>query len=89
MFGFPENVFGFSEKVFGYSEKVYGYSEKVYGYSEIEISDFMRETNALLGWKKNMKQSLDSMNNDYLKLKVQILWENKAHCWDEGQNNYG
>jgi hypothetical protein len=49
----------------------------------------MREKSALLGWNKNMKKSLDSMNNDYLKLKVQILWENKAHCWDEGQTNYG
>ena len=30
----------------------------------------MRVKSALLGWKKNMKKSLDSMNNDYLKLKV-------------------
>jgi hypothetical protein len=55
LFGFSEKVFGFSEKLFGYSEKVYGYSEKVYGYSEIEISDFMREKSALLGWEKNKK----------------------------------
>jgi len=52
LFGFSEKVFGFSEKVFGYSEKVYGYSEKVYGYSEIEISDFIIEKSAVLGWEK-------------------------------------
>ena len=61
-----EKVYGYSEEVYGYSEKVYGYSEKVYGYSEIEISDFKRDKSALLGWKKNLKKSLDSMKKDYL-----------------------
>ena len=50
VFGYYEKVYGYSEKVYGYSEKVYGYSEKIYGYSEIEISDFMTEKSALLGW---------------------------------------
>ena len=48
----------------------------------------MREKSAFLGWE-NLKPSLDSLKKDYLKLKVHILWENKAHWWDEGQNSYG
>ena len=63
VFGFSEKVFGFSEKVFGYSEQVYGSSEKVYGYSEIEISDFMRETSALLGGENSLKKCLDSLKS--------------------------